>query len=54
MVQRTGQSGQGNILFVQNNFYYDAFFLKAIGVFFLLPSGLSVSYVAVDSFERGM
>ncbi|KAL0947607.1 hypothetical protein HGRIS_013696 [Hohenbuehelia grisea] len=30
MVQRTGKSGQGNILFVQNNFYYDAFFLKAI------------------------
>jgi len=22
--------GQGNVLFVQNNFYYDAFFLKAI------------------------
>lgn len=31
MVQRTGDQGQGNILFVQNNFYYDAFFLKAIG-----------------------
>lgn len=31
MVHRTGDSGQGNILFVQNNFYYDAFFLKAIG-----------------------
>ncbi|KAJ7778659.1 hypothetical protein DFH07DRAFT_730793 [Mycena maculata] len=30
MVQRTGGSGQGNILFIQNNFYYDAFFLKAI------------------------
>ncbi|KAI0648361.1 hypothetical protein C8Q79DRAFT_906145 [Trametes meyenii] len=30
MVQRTGDQGQGNILFVQNNFYYDAFFLKAI------------------------
>ncbi|KAJ6570286.1 hypothetical protein DFH09DRAFT_1154556 [Mycena vulgaris] len=30
MVQRTGGAGQGNILFVQNNFYYDAFFLKAI------------------------
>ncbi|KAJ3892409.1 hypothetical protein GG344DRAFT_87791 [Lentinula edodes] len=30
MVHRTGDSGQGNILFVQNNFYYDAFFLKAI------------------------
>ena len=31
MVQRTGEQGQGNVLFVQNNFYYDAFFLKAIG-----------------------
>ncbi|KAF7352408.1 T-cell immunomodulatory protein [Mycena venus] len=30
MVQRTGTLGQGNVLFVQNNFYYDAFFLKAI------------------------
>ncbi|KAJ7246549.1 hypothetical protein B0H12DRAFT_1203288 [Mycena haematopus] len=30
MVQRTGALGQGNIRFVQNNFYYDAFFLKAI------------------------
>ncbi|KAH9890573.1 hypothetical protein C8Q73DRAFT_793017 [Cubamyces lactineus] len=30
MVQRTGDQGEGNILFVQNNFYYDAFFLKAI------------------------
>ncbi|KAG7086474.1 hypothetical protein E1B28_002425 [Marasmius oreades] len=30
MVQRTGKSMQGNIMFVQNNFYYDAFFLKAI------------------------
>ncbi|KAI0781429.1 hypothetical protein BD413DRAFT_463176 [Trametes elegans] len=30
MVQRTGDQGQGNIMFVQNNFYYDAFFLKAI------------------------
>jgi len=30
MVQRSGNGGQGNVLFVQNNFYYDAFFLKAI------------------------
>jgi len=35
MVQRTGQAGEGTILFVQNNFYYDAFFLKALGEFFL-------------------
>lgn len=33
MVQRTGEQGEGNILFIQNNFYYDAFFLKAIGEF---------------------
>ncbi|KAF9551253.1 hypothetical protein CPC08DRAFT_316251 [Agrocybe pediades] len=30
LVQRTGSAGQGNFMFVQNNFYYDAFFLKAI------------------------
>ncbi|KII89322.1 hypothetical protein PLICRDRAFT_109686 [Plicaturopsis crispa FD-325 SS-3] len=30
MIQRTGQAGQGKIMFIQNNFYYDAFFLKAI------------------------
>lgn len=35
MVQRTGEQGQGNILFVQNNFYYDAFFMKAIGECFV-------------------
>jgi len=30
MVQRTGDQGLGSILFVQNNFFFDAFFLKAI------------------------
>jgi hypothetical protein len=30
-VQRIGQQMQGTVLFVQNNFYYDAFFLNAIG-----------------------
>ncbi|GJE88027.1 VCBS repeat-containing protein [Phanerochaete sordida] len=30
MVQRTDRQGEGNIVFVQNNFYFDAFFLKAI------------------------
>lgn len=30
MVQRTGKDGQGKVVFVQNNVYYDAFFLKAI------------------------
>jgi len=36
MVQRTGDQGNGNVVFVQNNFYYDAFFLKAIGAFCVL------------------
>jgi len=31
VVQRTGGQKQGSVLFVQNNFYYDAFFLNAIG-----------------------
>jgi len=37
MVQRTGGQGAGRTLFVQNNFYYDAFFMKAIrtGAFYL-------------------
>jgi integrin alpha FG-GAP repeat containing protein 1 len=40
MVQRTGQAGEGTILFIQNNFYYDAFFLKALGeIFRQLVSG---------------
>jgi len=30
MIQRTGEAGHGKVSFVQNNFYYDAFFLKAI------------------------
>jgi integrin alpha FG-GAP repeat containing protein 1 len=33
LVQRTGSAGHGNFLFIQNNFYYDAFFLKAIGMY---------------------
>lgn len=31
MVQRTGSQSGNQVLFIQNNFYYDAFFLKAIG-----------------------
>ncbi|KAI6111074.1 hypothetical protein F5141DRAFT_1112387 [Pisolithus sp. B1] len=31
LVQRTGAQGEGTVSFIQNNFYYDAFFLKAIG-----------------------
>ena len=34
LVQRTGSAGHGNFLFIQNNFYYDAFFLKAIGMYY--------------------
>lgn len=30
MIQRSGAAGKGNVMFIQNNFYYDAFFLKAI------------------------
>ncbi|KAF9239681.1 hypothetical protein BU15DRAFT_74536 [Melanogaster broomeanus] len=30
VVQRTGGQGHGTVSFIQNNFYYDAFFLKAI------------------------
>ncbi|KAF8352219.1 hypothetical protein F5887DRAFT_874393 [Amanita rubescens] len=30
LVQRSGATGQGKISFIQNNIYYDAFFLKAI------------------------
>lgn len=33
LVQRTGTQGEGTISFIHNNFYYDAFFLKAIGTF---------------------
>ncbi|KAG6896961.1 hypothetical protein C0992_005022 [Termitomyces sp. T32_za158] len=51
MVQRTGDAGHGNVIFVQNNYYYDAFFLKAIGrpsddwtiYLFLKPFGVSYS-----------
>lgn len=39
MIQRKGSNGMPKVLFIQNNFYYDAFFLKAIGwlSLFLLP-----------------
>jgi integrin alpha FG-GAP repeat containing protein 1 len=30
MVQRTGEQGAGQVVFIQNNFAYDAFFMKAI------------------------
>lgn len=40
LIQRTGAQGEGNVLFVQNNFYYDAFFLKAIVLNGACESGL--------------
>ncbi|KAI0792754.1 hypothetical protein C8Q75DRAFT_751250 [Abortiporus biennis] len=40
MVQRTGEQGQGTVTFIQNNFYYDAFFLKAIVINGACGSGL--------------
>lgn len=33
MIQRSGDQGAGKISFIQNNFYHDAFFLKAQGMF---------------------
>jgi hypothetical protein len=36
MIQRSGKQGMGTTHFVQNNFYYDAFFLKATGMVRLL------------------
>ena len=54
MVQRTGDQGEGNVLFVQNNFYYDAFFLKAIGTSTLYPSlDLSI-LISFFSSQRGL
>jgi integrin alpha FG-GAP repeat containing protein 1 len=40
MVQCTGEQGAGRVLFMQNNFYYDAFFMKAIRTqhFLYIPS----------------
>lgn len=35
MVQRTGDQDAGKVTFVQNNFYHDAFFLKAQGRSFI-------------------
>jgi integrin alpha FG-GAP repeat containing protein 1 len=31
LVQRTGEQGGGTNSFIHNNFFYDAFFLKAMG-----------------------
>jgi integrin alpha FG-GAP repeat containing protein 1 len=59
MVQRTGEQGAGRILFVQNNFYYDAFFMKAIRTSAFLSDSSShltplISASWMDSSERGV
>lgn len=36
LVLRTGAQGAGTSTFIHNNFFYDAFFLKAIGKLFYL------------------
>ena len=53
MVQRTGEQGAGRVLFVQNNFYYDAFFMKAIRSS-LFPTSVSYIYLIYFSFVRGL
>ena len=42
MVRRTGEQGAGQVLFLQNNFDYDAFFMKAICTAVLYIPALSV------------
>ncbi|KAI0737904.1 integrin alpha N-terminal domain-containing protein [Daedaleopsis nitida] len=51
MVQRTGNDGRGNVLFVQNNFYYDAFFLKAIVLNGACSSGTCPASDGVDKYH---
>jgi integrin alpha FG-GAP repeat containing protein 1 len=58
VVQRTGEQGAGRILFVQNNFYYDAFFMKAIRMVVFLsdvPSHLTplISAPWIDTVLNG-
>jgi integrin alpha FG-GAP repeat containing protein 1 len=50
MVRRTGDQGAGRVLFVQNNFDYDAFFMKAIGA--AIISIYPVFSVLSDPFSR--
>jgi integrin alpha FG-GAP repeat containing protein 1 len=53
MVQRTGDQGAGRVLFVQNNFYYDAFFMKAIrAAIFLLFSVPSNNFFGYSAERR--
>ncbi|KAI0713583.1 integrin alpha N-terminal domain-containing protein [Earliella scabrosa] len=51
MVQRTGDQGRGNVIFVQNNFYYDAFFLKAIVLNGACTSGTCPASDGVDKYH---
>lgn len=47
MVQRMGEQGGGRVLFMQNNFYYNAFFMKAIRMQHFLY--ISFSPISVSS-----
>ncbi|KAF7294648.1 hypothetical protein MIND_01001600 [Mycena indigotica] len=51
LVQRTGAAGRGNIQFVQNNFYYDAFFLKAIVLNGACGNGWCYGHNASDKYH---
>jgi hypothetical protein len=48
MVQRTGSQDGNKVLFIQNNFYYDAFFLKAIGASVFLFDQDAISYLRIS------
>ena len=47
MVWRTGDQGAGRVLFVQNNFDYDAFFMKAIGAVIIYIYPFFSSYLTL-------
>ncbi|THH31537.1 hypothetical protein EUX98_g2653 [Antrodiella citrinella] len=51
MVQRTGSQGQGKVSFIQNNFYYDAFFLKAVVLNGACGSGLCATPNSSDKYH---
>ena len=53
MVQRTGKQTGERVTFVQNNFFHDAFFLKAIGKRFVCVDECMLMYCGV-SFEWGL
>ena len=47
LVQRTGEQGSGTNSFVHNNFFYDAFFLKAMGKLYSAKSCVDLSFFIV-------